>query len=263
MLTILQSLILGIVQGLTEFLPVSSSGHLLLLERFFQIKENIVLVNLMLHLGTVIALVVFFWKDLILILKQKDWVLIKNLFIAFVTTAIFGFVFKKIVENVFIYSSNLIPVAIGFIFTAIILFLTAKSNSKRKIETLTIFEAIKIGFAQAVAIAPGISRSGLTYFTTLKSGIQAKDAFKFSFLLSIPTILAATVVEVLSEYDNLAVEMNWSVIGLGLIISFIFGSLGLLVFKKVSEKSKMWVFGIYLVILATILLINTARVAQW
>lgn len=259
----LQSLILGIVQGLTEFLPVSSSGHLLLLERFFQIKENIVLLNLMLHLGTVIALIVFFWKDLILIFKQKDWVLIKNLFIAFVTTSIFGFVFKKIVENVFIYSSSLIPVAIGFIFTAIILFLTIKSRSTRKINTLTIFEAIKIGFAQAIAIAPGISRSGLTYFTTLKSGIEAKDAFKFSFLLSIPTILAATAVEMLSEYGKLTVGMNWSAIGLGLIISFIFGSLGLLVFKKMSEKSKMWVFGIYLVILAIALLTNTARVAQW
>lgn len=259
----LQSLILGIVQGLTEFLPVSSSGHLLLLERFFQIKENIVLLNLMLHLGTVIALIVFFWKDLILIFKQKDWVLIKNLFIAFVTTSIFGFVFKKIVENVFIYSSSLIPVAIGFIFTAIILFLTIKSRNTRKINTLTIFEAIKIGFAQAIAIAPGISRSGLTYFTTLKSGIEAKDAFKFSFLLSIPTILAATAVEVLGEYGKLTVGMNWSAISLGLIISFIFGSLGLLVFKKMSEKSKMWVFGIYLVILAIVLLTNTARVAQW
>ena len=255
MITILQSLILGAIQGLTEFLPVSSSGHLLLLERFFQIKENVVLLNLMLHLGTVIALICFFWKDLMLILKQKDWNLVKNLFIAFATTSIFGFLFKKTIENVFIYTNSLIPVALGFIFTAIILFLTIKNNSKRDISTLTITEAVKIGFAQAVAIAPGISRSGLTYFATLKSGIKPKDSFKFSFLLSIPTILAATLVEILSDYKGLAIGINWSTIALGLIISFIFGSLGLILFRQMSKNSKVWVFGIYLIVLGLILII--------
>ena len=93
-------------------------------------------------------------------------------------------------------------------FTAIILFLTIKNNSKRNINTLTVFETIKIGLAQAIAIIPGISRSGLTYFTTLKLGINPKDAFKFSFLLSIPTILAATMVELLSGYQSLSVGIN-------------------------------------------------------
>ncbi len=255
MITILQSLILGAIQGLTEFLPVSSSGHLLLLERFFQIKENVVLLNLMLHLGTVLALICFFWKDLMLILKQKDWNLVKNLFIAFVTTAIFGFLFKKTIEDVFIYSNSLIPVALGFIFTAIILFLTMRNNSKREISTLTITEAIRIGFVQAVAIAPGVSRSGLTYFMTLKSGIKPKDAFKFSFLLSIPTILAATAVEFLSDYKGLSVGINWTTIGLGLIISFIFGNLGLMLFRQMTKTSKVWIFSIYLIILGLVLII--------
>ncbi|MFA6201530.1 MAG: undecaprenyl-diphosphate phosphatase, partial [Bacteroidales bacterium] len=86
--------------------------------------------------------------------------------------------------------------------------MTIKNNSKREISTLTITEAVKIGFAQAVAIAPGISRSGLTYFATLKSGIKSEDAFKFSFLLSIPTILAATLMEFLSDYQNLSIGIN-------------------------------------------------------
>jgi undecaprenyl-diphosphatase len=255
MITLLQALILGAVQGLTEFLPVSSSGHLVLLERFFQIKDNVVLLNLMLHLGTVVALIVFFWKDLMLILKQKDWNLVKNLFIAFTTTAIFGFIFKTTVENIFIYNSSLVPLALGFVFTAIVLFMSFKtSKNRREISTLTIVEAVKIGFAQAVAIAPGISRSGLTYFTTIKSGINSKDAFKFSFLLSIPTILAATAVEVMTEYKGIAMSGNWSVISLGLIISFIFGSLGLMLFRQISKNSKLWIFGIYLLVLAGILI---------
>ena len=98
---------------------------------------------------------------------------------------------------------------------------------------------MKIGFAQAVAIAPGISRSGLTYFATLKSGIKPKDSFKFSFLLSIPTILAATLVEILSDYKGLAIGINRSTIALGLIISFIFGSLGLILFRQMSKNSKV------------------------
>ncbi len=255
MITILQSLILGAVQGLTEFLPVSSSGHLLLLERFFQIKDNIVLLNLMLHLGTVLALICFFWKDLILIIKQKDWNLVKNLFIAFTTTAVVGLIIKNLIENIFIYSNTLIPVALGFVFTAIIMFLTIRYKGNRDINTLNPLESIRIGFAQAIAIAPGISRSGLTYFTTLKSGIQPKDAFKFSFLLSIPTILAATGVELITNYQCISMSINLSTILVGLIISFIFGSLGLIIFKKISEKSKFWIFGVYLIILSIVLLV--------
>jgi len=255
MVTILQSLVLGIVQGLTEFLPVSSSGHLLLLERFFQIKDNLVLLNLILHLGTVLALICFFWKDLILIIKQKDWNLVKNLFIAFVTTAIVGLIIKNLIESIFIYSNTLVPVALGFIFTAIIMFLTIKYKGERDISNLNMLESIKIGFAQAIAIAPGISRSGLTYFTTLKSGIRPKDAFKFSFLLSIPTILAAAGVELITNYKTIDLGVDWSAILIDLIISFIFGSLGLIIFKKISEKSKFWIFGVYLIILSIVLLV--------
>jgi len=108
------------------------------------------------------------------------------------------------VENVFIYSSDIKPILLGMVFTAIILFVSAKINkSRRDLSTLTITEAIKIGLVQAIAIAPGISRSGLTYFITLQSGIKKEEAFKFSFLLAIPTIFGATLVETISNYNNL------------------------------------------------------------
>lgn len=256
MLLLIQNLILGAVQGITEFLPVSSSGHLLILEKLFSIKENLVLLNLILHAGTVLAVICFLWKDILNIFRQKNWILIKNLFIAFITTSVFGFLIKGVVENVFIYSSSLIPLALGFLFTAIILFLTVKiTNNKRDANTMTVGEAIKIGFVQAIAIIPGISRSGMTYFATIKNGIKKEDAFKFSFLLSIPTILAATMVEMISERGSLMVGINATHLLLGLLISFIFGILGLYIFKYIIKASKIWIFSIYLICLATILLI--------
>jgi undecaprenyl-diphosphatase len=130
--------------------------------------------------------------------------MIKNLLIALLSTTLLGFLVKNMVENVFIYSSDIKPILLGMVFTAIILFVSAKINkSRRDLSTLTITEAIKIGLVQAIAIAPGISRSGLTYFITLQSGIKKEEAFKFSFLLAIPTIFGATLVETISNYNNL------------------------------------------------------------
>ena len=104
---------------------------------------------------------------------------------------------------------------------------------------MTVGEAIKIGFMQAIAIVPGISRSGMTYFTTIKTGIKREEAFKFSFLLSIPTILAATMVEMISERSSLMIGINAMHLLLGLLISFIFGILGLYIFKHIIKTSKM------------------------
>lgn len=256
MISSLYTLILGIIQGITEFLPVSSSGHLLILEKIFRITNNIVVINLALHLGTALSAIYFFKDDIILAYKKQDKILIRNLAIAFIVTSIFGFLFKNIVEKVFIYSNTLIPLALGFILTAILLWIISKSKENHKnINNLTLIDSIKIGFAQAVAIAPGISRSGITYFTAIKSGINKDDAFKFSFLLSIPTILAATFVELVTNYDVLMNEVVSFNLLLGLIISFIFGILGLYIFKRIIKTSKIWMFSIYLLILSAILFI--------
>jgi len=208
MISLLYTLILGLIQGITEFLPVSSSGHLLILEKLFGINNNIIIINLILHVGTVLSAIYFFKKDIIDIYRRQDKILIKNLTVAFVVTSIFGFLFKNIVEKVFIYSNSLIPLILGFMLTAILLFIISKSkDNKKEINDLKLIDTIKIGLAQAVAIAPGISRSGMTYFMAIKSGIKNDDAFKFSFLLSIPTILAATFVEFVSNYDILTSEV--------------------------------------------------------
>jgi undecaprenyl-diphosphatase len=252
MYSIFHSVVLGAIQGLTEFLPVSSSGHLVLLEKFFKISDNLVLLNLVLHLGTALAAMLFFWRDIWNIIVKRDWNMVKNLFIALLTTTLIGLLIKNMVENMFIYSSNIKPVLLGMAFTAIILFISTKINkSRRDLNTLTIIEAVKIGLIQAIAIIPGISRSGLTYFITLQSGIKKEEAFKFSFLLAIPTIFGAALVETITNYGHLTTNNHFWPLIIGLIISFIFGILGLWIFKRVIKTSKIWVFGVYLIILAT------------
>ena len=135
--------------------------------------------------------------------------MIKNLFIALLTTTVLGFFLKNIVENIFIYSDSIKPILLGMLVTSIILSMSARINkSRRDLNTLTITEAIKIGLVQAIAIIPGISRSGLTYFITLKSGIRKEEAFKFSFLLAIPTIWGAALVETLANYKDLGNSMQ-------------------------------------------------------
>ncbi len=130
--------------------------------------------------------------------------MIKNLFLALFTTTILGFFLENTVENIFIYNNSIKPILIGMLFTAIILFISTKiDKSHRSLNTLTRVEAVKIGLVQAVAIIPGISRSGLTYFITLQSGIKKEEAFKFSFLLAIPTILGAAFVETITNFKDI------------------------------------------------------------
>ncbi len=254
-MTLFQTIILGIVQGVTEFLPISSSGHLVLLARFFEIKDNVVLINLILHVGTAMAMICFFWKDILNIIRHKNWTLVKNLFIAFLVTAFFAFLFKNIVEHVFITSHSVVPVAWAFVFTAMILLMLKKiKNDGSGINNLKTFDLIKIGLAQAVAIVPGISRSGMTYFAARKGGLKKEAAFKFSFLLAIPTILGATFIETLSGYKNLSETVSFGNLATGLIISFIIGIISLWIFRYLALKSKLWMFSIYLVILAGFLL---------
>lgn len=116
-------------------------------------------------------------------------------------------------------------------------------------------EFVKIGLAQAVAIVPGISRSGMTFFAASKSGANKEDAFRFSFLLSIPTILGAAAVETLTSYKDVAVGLNIANLMAGLIISFIFGILSLWVFQYLVRQSKLWIFSIYLILLSFFLLV--------
>ncbi len=182
----LDALILGLVQGVTEWLPVSSSAHLALLQKLMGISPP-VLFDIALHLGTLLAVTVYMRDDIIRLIHRKD--LLAYLALASIPTAIIGFALHDFFESFF---SNVAAIGVALIITGIVLFCTRFAKEKAKLAPASAFA---IGIAQGIAVAPGISRSGSTIATGMLLGIRREEAARFSFLLSIPAILGAAAFE--------------------------------------------------------------------
>ena len=189
--SIFQVSFLGLVQGLTEFLPVSSSGHLVIIQHFLPlVNQQPVVLDLMLHLGSLLALLVYFFSKIKNIFIDKK--LISSLILATIITVVIVFPFRKIVETSF---SNLRFAGIMLIGTGIVLFLASRKKGNNK-DKVGFKEAIMVGLGQALAVFPGISRSGLTISAGIGSGLKSNVATEFSFLLAIPLITGAAVLEI-------------------------------------------------------------------
>lgn len=239
--------ILGIVQGLTEFLPVSSSGHLVILQRIFAMHGEELVLSLVLHLGTALALIVFFFKDILAALRN-----LKTLFLILVVTFITGLIAllgKDFFKQLF---SSPRLAAISLIFTGIILILTKRFMVEKK-NTLTLKDAIALGFAQGIAIIPGISRSGITISTLLFRRINRDTSFRFSFLACLPAIFGAVLLE--AKDIGLASRLEISNFIIGFIFSFLTGILALGLLKIALHKAKLYYFGYYCIIIAVLTLI--------
>jgi len=253
MVNLISALFLGIVQGLTEWLPVSSSGHLVIVQQIMKMNVPL-LFDVMLHFGTLLAVIVFFWKDILKILKSlftldfksKEGKLIIFIIVGTVPVALAGFIFHDIIESFF---SNLLAVGISLIITGIILLLTKKSQGKKE---LTLFDSILIGIAQAFALIPGISRSGATISTGLFRKIDKKTVFKFSFLLSIPAIIGANLLELIKEP---IVETDILPLFICVITSALIGYLSLKILYSMLKKGKFYYFSFYCFILGLLVLI--------
>ncbi len=186
---IFQSIVLGIVQGLTEFIPVSSSGHLILVPWVLKWKDPGLTFDVALHMGTLLALILYFWKDWLDIFKRWKEPLLWLIAVGCIPAAIFGYKFDKYFETVF-RSPLLIA---SFLIGMGLLMLVAEKISKkeRSIESINIKDAVEIGFAQVLALMPGVSRSGITMTAGLFTGLNRETAARFSFLLATPIILGA------------------------------------------------------------------------
>jgi undecaprenyl-diphosphatase len=198
-----QTIILGLIQGVTEFLPISSSGHLALAQNLMGFQEPAIFLDLMLHAGTLLAALVFLRNEIIMILRgiftkgaagAQGRKLLALAAIASVPTACIGFFFRDVFSAMF---SSLLAVALGLITTGILLFLTRILQPARDIKLTAMGwgAAFIIGIAQGLAITPGLSRSGATISTGLFLGLNKELAFRFSFLISIPAILGALLLE--------------------------------------------------------------------
>ena len=190
-MNILEAVILGIVQGFTEFLPISSSGHLVVARQVFGIEEQTLSFEIILHLGSLIAVIAVFWKDILDLIKKPFQNLTYMLILATIPAVIVGLFFKQQIEALF---EGGIFLAICFIMTGLLLVYSDKiKNNKKYDKDIRVPDALVIGCMQAIAIAPGISRSGSTITAGLHQGLSRETAARFSFLLSIPTILGASV----------------------------------------------------------------------
>ncbi|GHV75286.1 undecaprenyl-diphosphatase 4 [Spirochaetia bacterium] len=195
-MNIFEAIVLGAVQGLTEFLPVSSSGHLVLLQKIFSISLPVLLFDTMVHVGTLIAVVIVLWADIRAILRRIVQPLTGCLILATVPTVIVALIFKDMIEEAFRSAAFL---GFSFLFTALAL-LVSEQVSRRSLNTkpqaaMNWFDALLIGICQAIAIIPGVSRSGLTLSGALSRRLDRDFAARFVFLLSIPAILGALVLQ--------------------------------------------------------------------
>ncbi|MDP1696162.1 MAG: undecaprenyl-diphosphate phosphatase [archaeon] len=242
--------LLAVIQGITEWLPVSSSGHLVLASRIFGYPNSIEM-DVAMHFGTLMAVFVYFGKDIVDIIEdilkgkwksskaKTGWLIL----IGSIPAGIIGFAFEKYFEVAF---GSLGIVALGFLITAVILLIASLDFSAiRKKKDLSVFGALFVGCAQALAIFPGISRSGSTISAGLLSGLTEKEAMRFSFLLSIPAIFGASLVTIGNR--TLPSEMLWAT-----LVSFFVGMASIHLLLKVlltSKKNLRW-FALYVLLLA-------------
>ncbi len=243
-MTLLQAVILGAIQGLTEFFPVSSSGHLVILQAAFGIEEPQLVFDIFLHLGTIVAVIIFFSRDIIKLFtvdRKTAWFLIW----ATLPTFIIGFFFKDSIEALFTSpraaASMLVVTGIWLIAATAVSFYAAKRGINRDLGPVN---SLAIGIAQGIAVIPGISRSGATIATGMLSGVAREKAFKFSFLLSLPAVGGACVLKAQKIGSALAGGDAVNFLAGGLSAMFIgLATLGLLL--RVVRNNKLYLFGIY------------------
>ena len=265
----IQAILMGIVQGLSEFLPISSSAHLVFTSNFYKVMKNIPIVqssneevffDIMVHLGTLIAVLIFFRKDVLNILKAM-WHALKTknwedkeaklgLFIiaGTIITVILALPINEIAEKL-VYTPSIVGILL-FITGFTLLYSEYKSKKlEEKKDEVNLKTSILIGLAQGLAALPGFSRSGWTIATGLFCGLDRVTAARYSFLLSIPIILGASMVYPLIKIDiHEAMQYNWSAIIAGTIVSAIVGYLCIKYFMKFISKFSLAIFGYYCII---------------
>jgi undecaprenyl-diphosphatase len=245
---LIQTIILGLIQGVTEWLPISSTGHLRIAEHFFGLSVPL-LFDVTLHLGTLIVTLIFFRKEIINILKalvKRDFKteygrLIPVIVVGTIPTILIGFFLGDALDT---YFSSVLALGVWFIVGGVVLYSSKFGDEKR--ENVTYIDALLIGTAQGIAIIPSISRSGLTIAVALLLGLRREKAFKFSFLLSVPAIIGALGLTFYQQRDALTVAgIGWTEIAVGVAVSIIVSFLALKLLWRVIASKKFYLFAIY------------------
>jgi len=261
-LSYFEAIVLGVFQGVAEFLPISSSGHLAILQHLFGIKEGNLFYTEMLHFGTLISIIIVYFNDVKLIIidfiklilqlikRKKINSLTKYqklgllIILGSIPTAIIGLTFEDFFESLY---TSILPIGIALIITGILLWISEKKGSETKdIKDMTPLDSIIIGTFQGIAIIPGISRSGSTIVAGLFRGFKKPLATEFSFLLALPATFGAFLLGMLKmTKESNHVLINGPLI-LGVVLSTIVGVISIKMLIKVLNKNKLHYFSYYL-----------------
>lgn len=242
MKNIINYILIGIIQGLTEFLPVSSSGHIVLFGSLFEL-DNLLLLSVVAHVGTLFAVIYCYRQRLKELIKKPFCKTNINLLIATIPTIIIVLLFNSFIEDNF-KSSTLVW---GFLISAVLLLVAdLKRHSGKPINKKS---ALYMGISQGLAILPGFSRSGTTLACGLLVGVEKQQALDFSFLMSIPIIIASAVFETFKLFSA-QITVNWLGIFIVMVTSFVFGIISIKLMLKIVNKNKLYFFSFYLILLS-------------
>lgn len=272
-MTYFEAILLGLVQGLAEFLPISSSGHLALLQQWFGVEENnVLLFAVLLHVGTLISVFIVYWKDIWelvveLCLTFKDIFTGKGLrleerpvrklgvmiIVATIPTGIIGILFNDFFDSMY---TSVVPIGIGLIITGCLLVAAEKmGDSNKGIKEMKYSNALIVGVVQGIAICPGISRSGSTLFGSLICNLDRKFAVKYVFLISIPSILGSAVMEAPAAFEA---GIDMTLLGpilVGMVVAAVSGLVAIKTMIKVVSNKKLSYFSYYVWVLGLIVVL--------
>lgn len=243
-MTVYEAAILGIVEGVTEYLPVSSTAHIALTSQIMGLSQNDFMnsFNIIIQIAPIFSVMIIYYHTLFQSLEI--W---KKLIASFIPTGAIGFLFHNQIEEMF--SSNSIVlwmIATGIFFLIIEFLYSKRGHTTQELEQVSYKQAISVGFIQALSLIPGVSRSGSTILGGMLLGMKRETAMSFSFLLAIPTMTAASGYTLLKEYDYLSFD-NIFLIFIGFIVSFIVGWAAVKSFLALVSKYNFTPFGIYLI----------------
>jgi undecaprenyl-diphosphatase len=249
-MTILHSFILGIAEGVTEFLPISSTGHLTLVSELLKINQSNFTksFDIIIQLGAILSVIVLYWKSFLNIQN------LKKLFVAFLPTGIIGLALYKIVKTYLIGNEKVVLWALALGGIALIVFEFWHKESEydtEAIEKISYKQSLWIGLCQSLAIIPGVSRSASTIVGGLVSGLKRKTIVEFSFLLAVPTMLAASGLDIIKNAGSFSKD-QFGVLAVGFVVSFLVALASIKFLLGFIRKHNFIPFGVYRVLLAII-----------
>lgn len=253
-MTIIQSIIFGVVEGVTEFLPISSTGHLILTAKLLRLEQTNFMKSfeIAIQLGAILSVVVLYWRSLFV--KRE---VMKRIAVAFIPTGILGLLLHGLVKQ-YLLSSNMVVVLSllvgGILLIAFEFAYVEKETSLEDVAHLSYWRAALIGVAQSVAMIPGVSRSAATIVGGMLAGLKRKTIVEFSFLLAVPTMLAATILDLSKSYKEFSAD-QFDVLVVGFIVSFLVALVSIKFLLRFVKRNTFISFGVYRIVVAVLFLL--------